>query len=105
MLEYDAVLLAYGIFQPHNTIQVVVFRQGGQTTECCVLRVGKTLTKLQGHAVNESLGGSKIDDLLVNYAFIKLREKNRSFRNDEKQVKFELRELCKHAKHELSSND
>ncbi len=101
--EPTAASLAYGLDKAEKEEKILVFDLGGGTLDVTVMEFGKGVFEVESTAGDTQLGGTDMDNLLVEYFANEFRRKEGAeLRNDGTAMQ-RLREAAEKAKIELST--
>ncbi|MFG1519850.1 MAG: molecular chaperone DnaK [Thermoplasmataceae archaeon] len=101
--EPTAASLAYGIDKQNESQKILVFDLGGGTLDVTIMEFGDGLFEVVSTAGDTQLGGTDMDEALVNYINQKFKEKEGVDIKSDRQAYIRLRDAAEKAKIELSS--
>jgi molecular chaperone DnaK len=101
--EPTAAALAYGLDKGEKELKIMVFDFGGGTLDVTIMEMGGGVFEVKSTSGDTQLGGTDMDNTLVDYVLTKFREESGiDLRNDRTAVT-RIREGVEKAKIELSS--
>ena len=101
--EPTAASLAYGLDKAQKDLKIMVFDFGGGTLDVTVMEMGGGVFQVKSTSGDTQLGGTDMDNTLVNYVVEEFRKQsNLDIRND-KAAMMRVREAAEKAKIELSN--
>ncbi|HIH77751.1 MAG TPA: molecular chaperone DnaK [Halobacteria archaeon] len=102
--EPTAAALAYGIDKEEKeNLNILVFDFGAGTLDCTIMEYGEGVFNVKSTSGDTNLGGSDMDEALMNYALDEFkRDEGIDLRND-KSAMMRLKDAVERAKIELSS--
>ena len=101
--EPTAAALAYGLDKAEKELKIMVFDFGGGTLDVTIMDMGGGVFEVKSTSGDTQLGGTDMDNTLVDYVLNKFREESGiDLRNDRTAVT-RVREGVEKAKIELSS--
>lgn len=101
--EPTAASLAYGLDKVEKDQRILVFDLGGGTLDVTIMELGKGVFEVKATSGDTQLGGTDMDNLLVEYIANEFKRKeNAELRNDGVAMQ-RLREAAEKAKIELST--
>ncbi len=101
--EPTAAALAYGLDKTEKEQKILVFDLGGGTLDVTIMEFGKGLFEVRSTSGDTQLGGTDMDNMLVEYIADEFKKKEKvELRNDGTAMQ-RLREAAEKAKIELST--
>ncbi|PIV10510.1 MAG: molecular chaperone DnaK [Candidatus Portnoybacteria bacterium CG03_land_8_20_14_0_80_41_10] len=101
--EPTAASLAYGINKAGQEEKILVFDFGGGTLDVTIMDFGEGVFEVKSTSGDTELGGSDMDEVLVNYIAEDFKKENGIDLKQDKTALQRLREAAEKAKIELSS--
>lgn len=102
--EPTAASLAYGIDkQDEEDVNILVFDLGGGTLDVTIMEFGDGLFNVQSTSGNTKLGGTDMDNVLINYLAEEFEKKNGIDLREGEDSRRRLREGAEKAKIELTN--
>jgi molecular chaperone DnaK len=101
--EPTAASLAYGIDKTEKDQKILVFDFGGGTLDVTVMDFGQGVFEVKSTSGDTQLGGTDMDDMLVNYLAEEFKKDNGIDLRQDKMAVQRLREAVEKAKIELST--
>ncbi len=101
--EPTAAALAYGIDKAGKEEKILVFDFGGGTLDVTIMDFGEGVFEVISTSGDTQLGGTDMDELLVNYIVGKFKKDSGIDLNKDKMAMTRLKEAAEKAKIELSS--
>lgn len=101
--EPTAASLAYGLDKAQKDLKIMVFDFGGGTLDVTIMEMGGGVFQVKSTSGDTQLGGTDMDNTLVNYVVDEFRKQSiLDIRND-KAAMMRVREAAEKAKIELSN--
>jgi len=101
--EPTAASLAYGIDKAGQEEKVLVFDFGGGTLDVTIMDFGEGVFEVKSTSGDTELGGTDMDEILVNYITEEFKKENSIDLKEDKTALQRLKEAAEKAKIELSS--
>ena len=101
--EPTAAALAYGIDKEGKQEKILVFDFGGGTLDVTIMDFGEGVFEVKSTSGDTNLGGTDMDEALVDYICEKFKEENGIDLKKDKTAMQRLKEAAEKAKIELSS--
>jgi molecular chaperone DnaK len=101
--EPTAASLAYGLDKAEKEQKILVFDLGGGTLDVTILEFGGGVFEVKSTSGDTQLGGTDMDEALVNYLCEEFRKKEGVDLRGDKTAMMRLREAAERAKIELST--
>ena len=101
--EPTAASLAYGLDKAEKEQKILVFDLGGGTLDVTILEFGGGVFEVRSTSGDTQLGGTDMDEALVNYLCEEFRKKEGVDLRGDKTAMMRLREAAERAKIELST--
>ncbi len=101
--EPTAAALAYGLDKAEKEQRILVFDLGGGTLDVTVLEFGGGVFEVKSTSGDTQLGGTDMDEALVNYLCEEFRKKEGVDLRGDRTAMMRLREAAEKAKIELST--
>ena len=100
--EPTAASLAYGL-DKIKEMKILVFDLGGGTLDVTIMELGDGVFEVKSTSGDTQLGGTDMDETLMNFILKKFEEENGIDLNDDKTAVQRIREAAEKAKIELST--
>jgi molecular chaperone DnaK len=101
--EPTAAALAYGIDKAGKEEKILVFDFGGGTLDCTIMEFGEGVFEVMSTSGDTQLGGTDMDEALVNYIVSEFKAGNSIDLSGDKMAMIRVKEAAEKAKIELSS--
>ncbi len=101
--EPTAASLAYGIDKQGTSQKILVFDLGGGTLDVTIMDFGEGVFEVVSTSGDTQLGGTDMDEAMINYISQKFKEKEGIDLKNDKQAYIRLKDAAEKAKIELSS--
>ncbi|MFH0977748.1 MAG: molecular chaperone DnaK [Candidatus Woesearchaeota archaeon] len=101
--EPTAACLAYGLDKADQEMKILVFDLGGGTLDVTVMDFGEGVFEVKSTSGDTQLGGTDMDDSLMNFIVKDFKEKEGIDLSDDDTAMQRLREASEKAKIELST--
>jgi len=101
--EPTAAALAYGLDKADKDYKIMVFDLGGGTLDVTIMEMGGGVFEVKATAGDTQLGGTDMDNALVDYIVNKFKEETGIDLRNDKMAMARVREAAEKAKIELSS--
>ncbi len=101
--EPTAAALAYGLDKSEKELKIMVFDFGGGTLDVTIMEMGGGVFEVKSTSGDTQLGGTDMDNTLVDYILNKFREDSGIDLRSDKTAITRIREAVEKAKIELSS--
>ena len=101
--EPTAASLAYGLDKAEKEMKIMVFDFGGGTLDVTIMEMGGGVFEVKSTSGDTQLGGTDMDNTLVDYVLSKFREETGIDLKSDKTGVTRIREAVEKAKIELSS--
>jgi molecular chaperone DnaK len=101
--EPTAASLAYGLDKAEKEQKILVFDLGGGTLDVTILEFGGGVFEVKSTSGDTQLGGTDMDEALVNYLCEEFRKKEGADLGGDRTAMMRLREAAERAKIELST--
>ncbi len=101
--EPTAASLAYGLDKAEKEMKIMVFDFGGGTLDVTIMEMGGGVFEVKSTSGDTQLGGTDMDNTLVDYVLNKFREETGIDLKSDKTGVTRIREAVEKAKIELSS--
>ncbi len=101
--EPTAASLAYGIDKAGQEEKIFVFDFGGGTLDVTIMDFGEGVFEVKSTSGDTELGGTDMDEILVNYIVEEFKKENKIDLKQDKTALQRLKEAVEKAKIELSS--
>jgi molecular chaperone DnaK len=101
--EPTAASLAYGIDKGEKEQKIMVFDFGGGTLDVTMLEFGGGVFEVKSTSGDTQLGGTDMDNILIDYVASEFEKKNDIDLRDDKKAMQRLRDSTEKAKIELST--
>ncbi|MEM2760235.1 MAG: molecular chaperone DnaK [Nitrososphaerales archaeon] len=101
--EPTAASLAYGLDKAEKELKIMVFDFGGGTLDVTIMEMGGGVFEVKSTSGDTQLGGTDMDNVLIDYIVGKFREENGIDLTNDKTAMTRIREAAEKAKIELSS--
>jgi len=101
--EPTAASLAYGIDKAGQEEKILVFDFGGGTLDVTIMDFGEGVFEVKSTSGDTELGGTDMDEILVNYITEEFKKENSIDLKEDKTALQRLKEAAEKAKIELSS--
>jgi len=101
--EPTAAALAYGLDKAEKELKIMVFDFGGGTLDVTIMEMGGGVFEVKSTSGDTQLGGTDMDNALVDYVLNKFREESGIDLRSDKTAITRIREAVEKAKIELSS--
>ena len=101
--EPTAASLAYGIDKQGTSQKILVFDLGGGTLDVTIMDFGDGVFEVVSTSGDTQLGGTDMDEALINYISQKFKEKEGIDLKGDKQAYIRLKDAAEKAKIELST--
>lgn len=102
--EPTAASLAYGLDRKGQELKIAVIDFGGGTLDVTIMEFGQGVFEVKSTSGDTQLGGTDMDQLLVNYLVDMFRNTSGADVANDKSALARIREAAETAKIELSSN-
>jgi len=100
--EPTAASLAFGLDKAKQDMKILVFDFGGGTLDVTIMEMGGGVFEVQSTSGDTKLGGTDMDQLLMDYVKEEFRKKEGVDLSSDKKAMERLREACEKAKIQLS---
>jgi len=100
--EPTAASLAFGLDKAKQEMKILVFDFGGGTLDVTIMEMGGGVFEVQSTSGDTKLGGTDMDQLLMDYVKEEFRKKEGVDLSSDKKAMERLREACEKAKSQLS---
>jgi len=97
-----AASLAFGLDKAKQDMKILVFDFGGGTLDVTIMEMGGGVFEVQSTSGDTKLGGTDMDQLLMDYVKEEFRKKEGVDLSSDKKAMERLREACEKAKIQLS---
>jgi len=101
--EPTAASLAYGLDKSKGDHKILVFDFGGGTLDVTIMEFGDGVFEVKATSGDTNLGGTDMDDTLINYIAGKFKDEQGIDLNDDATAMQRVREAAEKAKIELST--
>ncbi|MFQ5940755.1 MAG: molecular chaperone DnaK [Nitrososphaerales archaeon] len=101
--EPTAASLAYGLDKVEKDLKIMVFDFGGGTLDVTMMEMGGGVFEVKSTSGDTQLGGTDMDNTLIDYIVSKFREESGIDLSNDKTAMTRIREAAEKAKIELSS--
>jgi molecular chaperone DnaK len=101
--EPTAAALAYGLDKADKDYKIMVFDLGGGTLDVTIMEMGGGVFEVKATAGDTQLGGTDMDNALVDYIVNKFKEETGIDLRNDKMAMARVREAAEKAKIEISS--
>ncbi len=101
--EPTAAALAYGLDKSDKEQTVLVFDFGGGTLDVTIMELGQGVFEVKSTSGDTQLGGTDMDNAILNYIVNKFREENKIDLSEDNMAMQRIREAAEKAKIELST--
>ena len=101
--EPTAASLAYGLDKAQKDLKIMVFDFGGGTLDVTIMEMGGGVFQVKSTSGDTQLGGTDMDNTLVNYVVEEFRKQSRLDIRNDKAAMMRVREAAEKAKIELSN--
>jgi len=101
--EPTAASLAYGLDKQKKELKILVFDFGGGTLDVTVMDFGDGVFEVKSTSGNTQLGGTDMDDILINHIINEFKKNNGIDLNEDETALQRIREAAEKAKIELST--
>lgn len=101
--EPTAASLAYGLDKAEKDLKIMVFDFGGGTLDVTIMEMGGGVFEVKSTSGDTQLGGTDMDNALINYIANKFKEESGIDLSTDKTAMTRIREAAERAKIELSS--
>src|SRR5215212_1859916 len=101
--EPTAASLAYGLDKIQKDLKIMVFDFGGGTLDVTIMEMGGGVFQVKSTSGDTQLGGTDMDNALVNYVVEEFRKQSRLDIRNDKAAMMRVREAAEKAKIELSN--
>lgn len=101
--EPTAACLAYGLDRSEKEMKIMVFDLGGGTLDVTIMEFGGKVFEVKSTSGDTQLGGTDMDNVLVDYLVDQFRKESGIDVRQEAQAMQRLREAAEKAKIELST--
>lgn len=101
--EPTAASLAYGLDKAEKELKIMVFDFGGGTLDVTIMEMGGGVFEVKSTSGDTQLGGTDMDNTLIDYVLNKFRDDTGIDLKDDKTAVTRIREAVEKAKIELSS--
>jgi len=101
--EPTAASLAYGLDKTDKEQKILVFDLGGGTLDVTIMDFGDGVFEVKSTSGNTQLGGTDMDDALMNHIFNEFKKQTSVDLNEDDQAVQRVREAAEKAKIELST--
>jgi molecular chaperone DnaK len=101
--EPTAASLAYGLDKAQKDLKIMVFDFGGGTLDVTIMEMGGGVFQVKSTSGDTQLGGTDMDNALVNYVVEEFRKQSRLDIRNDKAAMMRVREAAEKAKIELSN--
>jgi len=100
--EPTAASLAFGLDKAKQEMKILVFDFGGGSLDVTIMDMGGGVFEVQSTSGDTKLGGTDMDQLLMDYVIEEFRKKEGVDLSSDKKAMERLREACEKAKIQLS---
>ncbi|MDW0284230.1 MAG: Hsp70 family protein, partial [Nitrososphaeraceae archaeon] len=101
--EPTAASLAYGLDKAQKDLKIMVFDFGGGTLDVTIMEMGGGVFQVKSTSGDTQLGGTDMDNTLVNYVVDEFRKQSGLDIKNDKPAMMRVREAAEKAKIELSN--
>lgn len=101
--EPTAACLAYGIDKSDREMKILIYDLGGGTLDVTIMEFGKGVFEVKSTSGDTSLGGTDMDDIIVNFLINEIKKQHNLDISKEPQAMQRLKEAAEKAKIELST--
>ncbi len=101
--EPTAAALAYGLDKSEKEQTILVFDFGGGTLDVTIMEFGQGIFEVKSTSGDTQLGGTDMDNSLINYIVDKFKEENKLDLTEDSMAMQRVREAAEKAKIELST--
>ncbi|MCY1154327.1 MAG: dnaK [Nitrososphaera sp.] len=101
--EPTAASLAYGLDKANKDLKIMVFDLGGGTLDVTIMEMGGGVFQVRSTSGDTQLGGTDMDNLLVEYVVQEFRKQSGLDVRSDKAAMMRIREAAEKAKIELSN--
>ena len=101
--EPTAASLAYGLDKAQKDLKIMVFDFGGGTLDVTIMEMGGGVFQVKSTSGDTQLGGTDMDNTLVNYVVDEFRKQSGLDIKNDKAAMMRVREAAEKAKIELSN--
>jgi molecular chaperone DnaK len=101
--EPTAASLAYGLDKAQKDLKIMVFDFGGGTLDVTIMEMGGGVFQVKSTSGDTQLGGTDMDNTLVNYVVEDFRKQSGLDIRNDKAAMMRVREAAEKAKIELSN--
>jgi molecular chaperone DnaK len=101
--EPTAASLAYGLDKAQKDLKIMVFDFGGGTLDVTIMEMGGGVFQVKSTSGDTQLGGTDMDNTLVNYVVDEFRKQSGLDIRNDKAAMMRVREAAEKAKIELSN--
>jgi molecular chaperone DnaK len=101
--EPTAASLAYGLDKAQKDLKIMVFDFGGGTLDVTIMEMGGGVFQVKSTSGDTQLGGTDMDNALVNHVVEEFRKQSRLDIRNDKAAMMRVREAAEKAKIELSN--
>ena len=101
--EPTAASLAYGLDKAQKDLKIMVFDFGGGTLDVTIMEMGGGVFQVKSTSGDTQLGGTDMDNALVNYVVEEFKKQSRLDIRNDKAAMMRVREAAEKAKIELSN--
>src|SRR5215216_5642402 len=101
--EPTAASLAYGLDKAQKDLKIMVFDFGGGTLDVTIMEMGGGVFQVKSTSGDTQLGGTDMDNALVNYVVEEFRKQSRLDIRNDRAAMMRVREAAEKAKIELSN--
>jgi molecular chaperone DnaK len=101
--EPTAASLAYGLDKAQKDLKIMVFDFGGGTLDVTIMEMGGGVFQVKSTSGDTQLGGTDMDNTLVNYVVDEFRKQSGLDIRNDKAAMMRVRESAEKAKIELSN--
>ncbi len=101
--EPTAASLAYGLDKADKDLKIMVFDLGGGTLDVTIMEMGGGVFEVKSTSGDTQLGGTDMDNILVDYIVNKFKEEHGIDLRQDKNAMIRVREAAEKAKIELST--
>ena len=101
--EPTAACLAYGLDKAGKEMKILVYDFGGGTLDVTIMEFGSGVFEVKSTNGDTQLGGTDMDNAIVNFLLGEIKSKNGMDISEDKQAMQRLREAAERAKIELST--
>ncbi len=101
--EPTAACLAYGLDKANKEMKILVYDFGGGTLDVTVMEFGNGVFEVKSTSGDTQLGGTDMDNIIVNFLANELKSKNGIDASKDMQAMQRVREAAEKAKIELST--